>query len=178
MRERIEALAEPEFQKFSASLIPGANRLLGVRLPVLRNLAREVAGGNWRELLENPAVDPCAEEVMLDGMLIALARMEPEERLEQVARFVPRMDNWAVCDTFCTSLKFCKKHPALVWEFIQPYLTSARVYDVRFAVVMMLAHFITGGFRLLCEVPGIDAGVFEEFVPVRFHLQQGFAKNY
>ena len=76
---------------------------------------------------------------MLDGMLIALARMEPEERLEQVARFVPRMDNWAVCDTFCTSLKFCKKHPALVWEFIQPYLTSARVYDVRFAVVMMLA---------------------------------------
>ncbi|MFR4416020.1 MAG: hypothetical protein ACLT8E_00670 [Akkermansia sp.] len=48
----------------------------------------------WRgelaeSLLENPAVDPCAEEVMLDGMLIALARMEPEERLEQVARFVP-----------------------------------------------------------------------------------------
>ena len=120
LRERIEALAEPEFQKFSASLIPGVNRLLGVRLPVLRNLAREVAGGNWRELLENPAVDPYAEEVMLDGMLIALARMEPEERLEQVARFVPRMDNWAVCDTFCTSLKFCKNHPALVWEFIQP----------------------------------------------------------
>lgn len=45
LRERIEALAEPEFQKFSASLIPGVNRLLGVRLPVLRNLAREVAGG-------------------------------------------------------------------------------------------------------------------------------------
>ena len=157
LRERIEALAEPEFQKFSASLIPGVNRLLGVRLPVLRNLAREVARGNWRELLENPAVDPYAEEVMLDGMLIALARMEPEERLEQVARFVPRMDNWAVCDTFCTSLKFCKKHPALVWEFIQPYLTSARVYDVRFAVVMMLAHFITEDYveQVLALLDGV-----------------------
>lgn len=157
MREKIEALAEPEFQKFSASLIPGVNRLLGVRLPVLRNLAREEVRGNWRELLENPAVEPYAEEVMLDGMLVGLARMEPEERLEHVARFVPRMDNWAVCDAFCSGLKFSKKHPALVWEFILPYLKSPRVYDVRFAVVMMLAHFITEDYveRVLPLLDGV-----------------------
>lgn len=160
LRERIEALAEPEFQKFSSSLIPGVNRLLGVRLPVLRNLAREEAQGNWRELLENPPADPYAEEVMLDGMLIALARMEPEERLEHVARFVPRMDNWAVCDTFCCGLKFSKKHPALVWEFIQPHLNSSRVYDVRFAVVMLLAHFITEDYvkRVLPLLDGVRHG--------------------
>lgn len=157
LREKIEALAEPDFQKFSAALIPGVSRLLGVRLPVLRNLVREEVSGNWRELLENPAGDPYAEEVMLDGMLIALARMEPEERLEHVARFVPRMDNWAVCDTFCSGLKFSKKHPALVWEFIQPYLNSSRVYDVRFAVVMMLAHFITEDYveQVLALLDGV-----------------------
>lgn len=157
LREKIEALAEPEFQKFSASLIPGVNRLLGVRLPVLRNLAREEVRGNWRELLENPAVEPYAEEVMLDGMLVGLARMEPEERLEHVARFVPRMDNWAVCDTFCSGLKFSRKHPALVWEFILPYLKSPRVYDVRFAVVMMLVHFITEDYveRVLPLLDGV-----------------------
>lgn len=33
LREKIEALAEPEFQKFSAALIPGVNRLLGVAFP-------------------------------------------------------------------------------------------------------------------------------------------------
>lgn len=157
LREKIEAFAEPEFRKFSASLIPGVNRLLGVRLPVLRNLAREEVRGNWRELLANPAVEPYAEEVMLDGMLVGLARMEPEERLEHVARFVPRMDNWAVCDTFCSGLKFSKKHPALVWEFILPYLKSPRVYDVRFAVVMMLAHFITEDYveRVLPLLDGV-----------------------
>lgn len=160
LREKLESLAEPEFQKFSSSLIPGVNRLLGVRLPVLRNLAREEVRGNWRELLENPAADSYAEEVMLDGMLIALARMEPEERLKHVAAFVPRMDNWAVCDTFCTSLKFSKKHPALVWEFIQPYLNSSRVYDVRFAVVMMLAHFMTKDYvdRVLALLDGVRHG--------------------
>lgn len=157
LRQKIEALAEPEFQKFSASLIPGVNRLLGVRLPVLRNLAREEVRGNWRELLANPAVEPYAEEVMLDGMLVGLARMEPEERLEHVARFVPRIDNWAVCDTFCSGLKFSKKHPALVWEFILPYLKSPLVYDVRFAVVMMLAHFITEDYveRVLPLLDGV-----------------------
>lgn len=143
LREKMEALAEPEFRKFSASLIPGVNRLLGVRLPLLRNLAREEARGDWRELLEHPAEEPYAEEVMLDGMVTGLARMEPEERLEWVARFVPRLDNWAVCDTFCAGLKFGRSHPAAVWDFIQPYLRHPDAWHVRFAVVMMLDHFVT-----------------------------------
>lgn len=157
LREKILGLAEPEFQKFSASLIPGVNRLLGVRIPVLRDLAREEARGDWRELLDAPCPDPYAEEVMLDGMLVGLARMEPEERLERVAHFVPRMDNWAVCDTFCLGLKFTRKHPGLVWEFLQPYLKSSRVYDVRFAVVMMLGHFITEEYveRVLALLDGV-----------------------
>lgn len=157
LRERIVSLAEPEFRKFSASLVPGASRLLGVRMPVLRELAREEARRDWRELLDAPAEEPYAEEVMLDGMLVGMAGMAPEERLERVAQFVTRMDNWAVCDTFCSSLKFSKRHPALVWNFIQPYLKSPEVYHVRFAVVMMLAHFITEEYveRALALLDGV-----------------------
>ena len=45
IRERLFALSEPEFQKFSAALIPGEERMLGVRLPALRALAKEIARG-------------------------------------------------------------------------------------------------------------------------------------
>ena len=142
LRQKIVALAEPEFQKFSAALVPGVDRLLGVRLPLLRGLAREEARGDWRELLEHPVEDPYSEEVMLDGMLTGLARMEPEERLAWVARFVPRIDNWAVCDTFCAGLKFTGRHPEMVWEFVMPYLDASEEFRVRFAVVMLLDHFV------------------------------------
>ena len=178
LREKVEALAEPEFQKFSASLIPGVTRLLGVRLPVLRNLAREEARGDWRELLEHPAQEPYAEEVMLDGMLTGLARMEPEERLEWVRRFVPRMDNWAVCDTFCAGLKFSKRHPEMVWDFIQPYLGHPDAWHVRFAVVMMLDHFITEDYveRVLELLDGVRQGDYYVSMAVAWAVSVCYVK--
>lgn len=178
LREKVEALAEPEFRKFSASLIPGAIRLLGVRIPLLRSLAREEARGDWRELLEHPAEEPYAEEVMLDGMLTGLARMEPEERLEWVGRFVPRMDNWAVCDMFCAGLKFSKRHPEMVWDFIQPYLKHPDAWHVRFAVVMMLDHFITEEYveRVLELLDGVRHGDYYVSMAVAWAVSVCYVK--
>ncbi len=49
VRDRLFSLGEPDFQKFSAALIPGEKRMIGVRLPHLRRLAREIAAsGQWR----------------------------------------------------------------------------------------------------------------------------------
>ena len=53
MRERLFALSEPKFQKFSAALIPGEERMLGVRLPALRALAKEIArSDSWADYLD------------------------------------------------------------------------------------------------------------------------------
>lgn len=63
-------------------------------------------------------------------------------RLEHVARFVPKINNWAVCDCFCWRLKAAERQP--MWEFIQPYFRSEAEYDVRFAVVTGLGNFVDG----------------------------------
>jgi 3-methyladenine DNA glycosylase AlkD len=144
IREKIFALADEEYRKFQSGLIPGEERLLGVRLPDLRGLAKEIAGGDWREYL-NDAQSEYFEEVMLQGLVIGYVKAAPEEILKYAAQFIPRITNWAVCDSFCTGLKLAKKHPQLVWDFIQPYLKSDREFEIRFAVIMMLAHFIDDG---------------------------------
>jgi len=141
IRDRIFDRAEEEYKKFQSSLIPGEDRLLGVRLPFLRELAKEIANEDWREYL-NTAEDEYYEEIMLQGLVIGYAKASPEEILQYVARFVPKITNWGVCDSFCTVLKLAKKHPQMVWEFIQPYLKSGKEFEIRFAVIMMLAHFI------------------------------------
>lgn len=142
IRERIFDRAEEEYKKFQSSLIPGETRLLGVRMPYLRELAKEIARGNWREYLDN-AQDEYYEEVMLQGLVIGYAKAAPEEILEYTAQFVPKITNWGVCDSFCTGLKLAKKHPEMVWKFLQPYLRSEKEFEIRFAVIMMLAHFVT-----------------------------------
>ena len=79
---------------------------------------------------------------MLQAMLIGYADMDPDERLRHVAAFVPKIDNWSVCDRFCLGLKFAADNQVRVWAFIQPYLKSKLEYEVRFGVVMLLEHFI------------------------------------
>lgn len=141
VRAKLLELAEPEYQKFASSLIPGVSNLLGVRIPELRKLAKGIANGDWRSYLQH-APGEYFEEVMLEGILIGHVKADPAEKLNYVAAFVPKIDNWSVCDTFCSGLKFTKTNKELVWDFLQPYLRSEEAYDIRFGVVMLLNYYI------------------------------------
>lgn len=142
IRNKLFELGDEKYQKFQSALIPGQDRLIGVRLPQLRELAKEIAKGDWRDYLDH-ARDEYYEEIMLQGLVIGYAKASPDEILEYTARFIPKIDNWGVCDSFCTGWKLSKKQPDMVWNFIQPYLQSDREFDLRFAVIMLLAYYIT-----------------------------------
>lgn len=56
--------------------------------------------------------------------------------------FVPRINNWAVCDIFCGELKKAiRKGREPMWQFIQPYLISREEFEIRFGIVMLF-HYI------------------------------------
>jgi 3-methyladenine DNA glycosylase AlkD len=141
IREQIMELAEEDYQKFSAALIPNINNVLGVRIPLLRNLAKQIVKGDWRTYLEHADQD-YFEEVMLQGIVIGYIKADIEEILQYVRDFVPKIDNWSVCDSFCVGLKFVKTNRARVWDFLQPYLMSGKEYEIRFGVVMLLDYYI------------------------------------
>ncbi|MHC1772441.1 MAG: DNA alkylation repair protein [Flexilinea sp.] len=141
IREQLFAAAEPEYQIFSKKLIPDTEHVFGVRLPALRKLAKESAKGDYREWLADP---DCVyhEELLLQGLVIGYAPMDVQERLNYITAFIPKITNWAVCDSFCNSLKFTKNNKEQVWAFLQQYFFSANEFEIRFAVVMTLSFFV------------------------------------
>lgn len=141
IREQIMVLADEKYKKFAMSLMPGIDNVLGVRLPELRKLAKKIAKDNWRDYLKN-ADNDYFEEIMLQGMVIGYAKAEVSEILTYVADFVPKINNWSICDSFCSGLKITKDNMDMVWRFIQPYAHSDSEYDIRFGVVMLLNFFI------------------------------------
>lgn len=141
IREQLLALREEEYQKFSQKLLPGIDHILGVRAPTLRKIAAKIARADWRRYLEDDD-DFYMEEIMLQGMIIGLVKVDAKERLALTRAFIPKIQNWSVCDAFCSGLKFTQQHKALVWEFLQPYFVSRAEYEIRFAVVMFLDYFI------------------------------------
>lgn len=132
--------AEKDYKKFSASLIPNIDNVLGVRIPALRKIAKEIYAETGTDHLACSNTE-YMEEVMVQGMIIGLIKDKPEKILEHVENFIPKINNWAVCDIFCGGLKFTNKNKERVWEFIQKYLNSEKEYDKRFGLVMILGYF-------------------------------------
>ncbi|MCT4618313.1 MAG: DNA alkylation repair protein [Marinisporobacter sp.] len=141
IRKKLESLAEPKYQKFASSLIPGCDHLIGVRIPAIRKIAKGIAKENPIEYLDN-AEDLYFEETMLQALVIGQMKEDIEIVLEQVVLFVPKIKNWSHCDSFCTDLKIVREHKERVWKFIQSYWQSDEPYEIRFAVVMMLRYYI------------------------------------
>lgn len=141
IRTQLLSMVEPEYQKFSAALIPNITNVLGVRLPALRKIAKQLASGDWRTYLET-AEDEYFEEVMLQAMVIGHVQADLDELLKAIETFVPKIDNWSVCDSFCAGLKYTKVHSESMWAFLQPYLRSDQEYEIRFGVVMLLNFYL------------------------------------
>ena len=145
--EELNALADCKYREFHSKLIPGINsKLLGVRVPILRKVARRLAKGDFRGFIECAKSryneDNIYEINMLMGMVIGLAVMDFDERLSLLDIFVPIIDNWAVCDIAIGDLKSVKDNKSKIYEYIQKYLNSDREYEVRFAVVVLMQYFI------------------------------------
>lgn len=175
LREQLLELADPRYRDFSASLTPGAGKMMGVRLPQLRAIAREIARGDWRGWLA-AAEEEYFEERMLQGLVIGYARCAPDEKLRHVARFVPKIDNWAVCDCFCWRLRSTEREP--MWRFIQPYFRSEHEYEVRFAAVMALGNFIDEEHleTLLGQLDGVRHEGYYARMAVAWALSMCFVK--
>lgn len=142
VRARLQLRADPAYREFSLSLTPGAGGMLGVRLPELRRMGRELAEGDWRAYLRGISADSLFEEKMLAGFALGMARDVPwEERLELVGTFVPLIDNWAVCDAFCSSLAFVREDRERFWPVIEKYAAADEAFMVRFALVMALKYY-------------------------------------
>ena len=141
IKEFLQENAEREYGSFSAGLIPGAGEMIGVRLPKLRKMAKQLAKENWQDYLTS-ATDDYMEETMLQGMTIGYVR-EPFAVIQPyLDAFIPKINNWSVCDSTCASLKVAVKESKTVRDYLQSFLESEREFDIRFGIVMLLDHYI------------------------------------
>lgn len=141
----LQTLGDETYRIFNESLIPGVRKTYGVSIPKLRIVARELLQEDWRALL-NETSHQTQEEFLLEALIITQAPIPLIERMQLITSFIPKIDNWAVCDTFCTGWKFRPKESDAVWQFILPYFQSAAPFERRFGIVMLLSHFLTDAY--------------------------------
>lgn len=141
-RKELLKLKDKKNAEFVAKLIPGDFRILGARMPGLRELAKRIAKDDWRSYLDNWSME-YFEDNLLRGLVIGYVKVDVDERLALYEEFIPYIDNWSVCDSTCSTWKPKKDEMHPLWDFIMRYSKNRSEFEMRFCAVMMLLHFIT-----------------------------------
>lgn len=172
VRERLFALRDGDYAAFQAKLTPGVapEAFIGVRVPELRKLAKELAGSPEAAAFLAGLPHEYYDENMLHSLLVTGLRGR-EECIIETERFLPYVDNWAVCDTLAPRA-LVKDRPALLRD-IRRWAASEKVYTCRFGIGMLMRFFLDADFSPeLLEIP---AAVRSEEYYVRMMVAWFFA---
>ena len=146
IQNQLFALADARYRDFHSRLIPTVSKekIIGVRTPSLRALARQYRGTDAaaefmsvlpHRFYEEDNLHVCFLEQLLDY----------DELIVQLERFLPYIDNWATCDMLRP--KIFKKHTEKLIRNIKKWLTSDRIYTVRFGMGMLMAFYLNDAFK-------------------------------
>lgn len=158
-QELLFQLQDKGYRDFQSKLIPTipVETIIGVRIPAIRKLAKEY--GKDPESVEFLKQLPHTyyDENILHALLVAEIK-DYEVCVKEVERFLPYVDNWAVCDIF--SPKVFRKNKDKLIDKIREWTTSGPPYTCRFGMEMLMTHFLDEDFRV--EYLEIPAAVHSE----------------
>lgn len=144
--ERLFALQDTKCRAFQSKLMPtvAPETVIGVRTPLLRNLAKELAGTAEAADFLRVLPHEYYEENNLHAFLVEKIR-DYDAALAETERFLPYIDNWATCD--CFSPKVFAKHKDELLTPVRRWLLSEKLYTVRYAIGMLMRHYLDADFR-------------------------------
>lgn len=163
---------DTEYRAFQCKLIPtvAQERVIGVRTPVLRKLAKDLSGKGDTAAFLNNLPHFYFDENQLHAFLISGIK-DFSACLAETERFLPYVDNWATCDQLSPkAFKQCRKK---LPEAIGRWIASGETYTVRFGIGMLMQHFLDADFDL--KYPEAVASVRSEEYYIRMMVAWYFA---
>ena len=147
IQNELFAMSDAEYRDFQSRLIPGAPKeaFIGVRTPELRSFAKRLSAAEGIAEFLHELPHKYFDENQLHAFIIS-GMKDFDACMEELCRFLPYVDNWATCDQM--SPKVFKKHKAELLGYIDEWLASDSTYTVRFAIGMLMEHFLDADFAL------------------------------
>lgn len=138
--EYLKSVSEDKCKDFNSRIIPDTSLMFGIRVPVLRRIAKEISKGNAEDFLKLKK-GTFHEEVIIEGLVAAEKKCPYDEMLGDIVKFSDKIYNWAICDT--VSFKGLKKYIPEFWNDKDILLKSENPWQVRFGLGILMNFYIT-----------------------------------
>ena len=176
--KQLYEMQDLKYKEFDSSLCPNVDNIIGVQVPKLRAIAKELVKEKQREYLELENIE-YYEEKVIQGLMIGMSNLTIEDTKKYLEKFIPKIDSWAVCDIVCSSLKLAKKYQKEIWEFLENYIKSDKEFEIRFAVVMYLDYFLNNEYidRVINNISKIKSNKYYVQMAIAWLLAESFIKQ-
>ena len=176
---RLREMSDPAYRDFTASLIPtvDAERVIGVRIPELRRMAKEMTREKSADAFLSDLPHRYLEEDMLHSILLSAER-DYGRLISGLEAFLPCVDNWAVCDALRPAA--FKKHPEDLPGRVWDWLDSGRPYTVRFGIAVLMTYYLDGAFERsqMERVAAVRSGEYYVNMMIAWYFATALAKQY
>lgn len=155
-------------------------RVMGLHSPEIKQVAKQLSRNGGEVVMPDGTLRICAngaevirafeamqsanlcyEETVIWGYLINLEKCSLDERLAMLGHYVPVLDNWAVCDSYCAHAKWMlRADKEALWAFLEQWFDSEREFEARFAVVVAMCYFLNEEWldKVFERINGLDFG--------------------
>lgn len=136
----LKSLCDEKYKNFHSKLATTTYEILGIKVPIQRKIAKEISKGDISSFLEC-SQNTYYEEVMIKGFVLASIQ-DKELLLKYLDSYVDLIDNWAITDGFCNSLKIVNQDKTFWFSYFSNYLESKEEFRVRVALIVFLNFYV------------------------------------
>lgn len=138
--EYLKKLGDEKYKNFHSKLTTTKYEILGITLPMQRKIAKEICKGDIISFLDFGGTE-YYEEVLIRGLVIATIK-DKDLFLNYLDNYFLQIDNWAICDSFCNSLKIINLDKEYWFNYFSDYLKSDKEFVVRVGLVIFLDFYV------------------------------------
>ena len=168
-----------KYRDFQKPLFPGVEEdcFIGVRTPELKKLAKELFGSETANKFIETLPHHYFDENQLHAFIISLFK-DYQTCLKEVDKFLPFVNNWGTCDQL--SPKVFAKHKDELIAPIKKWLKSKHTYTVRFAIGMLMQHYLDESFKeeYMEMVASIKSEEYYINMMIAWYFATALAKQY
>jgi 3-methyladenine DNA glycosylase AlkD len=139
--DELRSLGEDDYKAFNRRIVPTKHETLGIRVPVLRKIAKRIAKDEAVEFIRLDKQN-IYEMILLEGMVLSYMDRSFKELLPQTEIFLEKVDNWAQIDTTICNFKNIKNEKEDVLKIVKRWLKSDKEFFVRAGLITLLSHFV------------------------------------
>lgn len=179
IRNKLFTLQDKKYRDFQSKLIPtvAIDNVIGVRTPELRKYAKELSKREDIKDFLNVLPHKYFDENQLQAFIVSEIK-DFDLCIKEVCSFLPFVDNWATCDQM--SPKIFKKHHSELLKYIKEWLSSDKTYVVRFAIGMLMEHFLNEDFDITYpeRITKIKSNEYYVNMMIAWYFATALAKQY